>query len=360
MNVVCPECGSIFRVDPAKIPLAGVRARCSVCGGVIAIGERGRIDDDFAVPQPAATQSAQRPASGAASPAPLPPRPAITMPTPPQPSRAQVDALLSGMSRKAMPNAETPPASLPSVPATAHGSGPVTAVPASPASATPAMSAPSAPGAPAAPPRTGFPFSHLSSAPAQPGGAPVPRPAAPRAPTPVRPMPRAESAPAGQVPNAAGAGAPRPPAAPRPLGAPAPSVGHAAPAAPEAPPAGIPFAPRPAAPPTPGPAPAPRVTAPVQRPAAPGSRAPINPFLSNDPNVKAKRLARALVSDIVAYFPDKHREGLRNGTLRELFREEIKKSYEEYVDQMTREFAESTTHFQDALNDVLAGGKRIF
>jgi len=27
---------------------------------------------------------------------------------------------------------------------------------------------------------------------------------------------------------------------------------------------------------------------------------------------------------------------------------------------MTREFAESTTHFQDALNDVLAGGKRIF
>lgn len=100
---------------------------------------------------------------------------------------------------------------------------------------------------------------------------------------------------------------------------------------------------------------------PVQRPTtAPGSRAPINPFLSNDPNVKAKRLARALVSDIVAYFPDKHREGLRNGTLRELFREEIKKSYEEYVDQMTREFAESTTHFQDALNDVLAGGKRIF
>src|SRR6185503_8392123 len=116
MNVVCPECGSIFRVDPAKIPLAGVRARCSVCGGVIAIGERGRIDDEFAVPQPAATQSAQRPASGAA------------MPTPLQLSRAQVDALLSGMSRKAMPNAETPPAGLPSVPAKAHGSGPVTAV----------------------------------------------------------------------------------------------------------------------------------------------------------------------------------------------------------------------------------------
>ncbi|MGH7649994.1 MAG: zinc-ribbon domain-containing protein, partial [Gemmatimonadaceae bacterium] len=91
MNVVCPEGGSIFRVDPAKIPLAGVRARCSVCGGVIAIGERGRIDDDFASPQ-AAQSAAARPSAAAASPWPLPPRPAITMPTPPQQSRAQVDA----------------------------------------------------------------------------------------------------------------------------------------------------------------------------------------------------------------------------------------------------------------------------
>ena len=48
MNVGCPECGTIFRVDPAKIPVAGIRARCSVCGGVMAIGESGRIDDDFA------------------------------------------------------------------------------------------------------------------------------------------------------------------------------------------------------------------------------------------------------------------------------------------------------------------------
>ncbi len=91
-----------------------------------------------------------------------------------------------------------------------------------------------------------------------------------------------------------------------------------------------------------------------------GARAPINPFLANDPNQKAKRLARALVSDIVAYFPEKHQEGVRNGTLRELFREEIKKSYEEYMDQMGKEFADSTTHFQDALNDVLAQGKKVF
>ena len=103
-------------------------------------------------------------------------------------------------------------------------------------------------------------------------------------------------------------------------------------------------------------APAPSVPAGAPTPARP----PINPFLANDPNAKAKRLARALVSDIVAYFPQKREEGLRDGTLKQLFREEIKKSYEEYVEQIGREFAEGTTHFQDALNDVLAGGKKLF
>jgi hypothetical protein len=94
--------------------------------------------------------------------------------------------------------------------------------------------------------------------------------------------------------------------------------------------------------------------------AAPSQRRPINPFLANDPNHKARRLARALVSDMVAYNPSKREEGLRAGTLKQLFREEIKKSYEEYVEQVGREFADTSTHFQDALNDVLAGGRRIF
>lgn len=103
-------------------------------------------------------------------------------------------------------------------------------------------------------------------------------------------------------------------------------------------------------------------SAPAQQPTPPGgvSRRPINPFLSRDPALRAKRLARALVSDIVAYHPARHAEGLRDGTLKTLFRDEIKKSYDEYVDQVGREFASSTTHFQDALNDVLAGGKKLF
>ena len=71
-------------------------------------------------------------------------------------------------------------------------------------------------------------------------------------------------------------------------------------------------------------------------------------------------MARALVSDMVAYQPQKRDEGLRNGTLKQIFREEIKKSYEEYLDQVGKEFAETTTHFQDALNEVLAGGQKLF
>lgn len=86
----------------------------------------------------------------------------------------------------------------------------------------------------------------------------------------------------------------------------------------------------------------------------------INPFLNNDPNQKGRRLARALVSDMIAYQPGKREEGLANGKLKDIFREEIKKSYEEYVDQIGKEFAESTTHFADALNDLLAGGQKMF
>jgi hypothetical protein len=141
--------------------------------------------------------------------------------------------------------------------------------------------------------------------------------------------------------------------------APAPAAG--APAAPSKNAATAPLGPppsgaRPAAPAATG---APARPAPPAGAGAP-ARAPINPFLANDPNQKAKRLARALVSDMIAYHPQKREEGMRDGTLKQIFKEEIKKSYEEYVEQVGKEFAETTTHFQDALNEVLAGGKKIF
>jgi hypothetical protein len=97
---------------------------------------------------------------------------------------------------------------------------------------------------------------------------------------------------------------------------------------------------------------------PAARP-APGAR-PANPFLSQDPALKARRLARALISDMVVYHPGKRQEGLRDGNLKELFEEEIKKSWEEYAEQVGREVAESTPYFREALNEILAGGRPIF
>jgi hypothetical protein len=86
----------------------------------------------------------------------------------------------------------------------------------------------------------------------------------------------------------------------------------------------------------------------------------VNPFLSQDPKAKARRLARALVSDIVVYHPEKRRDGLRNGTLKLLFEEEIQKSWEEYTEQVGTELAQSTPYFHEALNEILADGQPLF
>lgn len=250
MNVSCPECRSVFRVDPAKVPATGVRARCSVCGGVIAI-------------------------SGGTLPVSITPANAA----------AAVPAFGGGASRATPARgvaASATPAAMPPVPATRNT--PVYAPPLR--SATPASS---------------------------PALATTPE---------LTPAPRRFGTPRSATPiSQASVGTPRASATVTPLS----SV---------------------------------RQPTPAGTPAA--GRRPINPFLKADPAERARRLARALVSDLVAYQPKKREEGLRDGTLRQLFREEIKKSYEEYVEQVGRDVAEQSPHFQDALNDILAGGRRLF
>ena len=113
------------------------------------------------------------------------------------------------------------------------------------------------------------------------------------------------------------------------------------------------------APPSPGPIPAHTAPAPT-RPAGPVAGRPVNPFLSQDPALKARRLARALISDMVVYHPAKRQEGLRDGNLKQLFDEEIRKSWEEYADQVGKDVADSTPYFKEALNEILAGGRQIF
>lgn len=89
------------------------------------------------------------------------------------------------------------------------------------------------------------------------------------------------------------------------------------------------------------------------------SVAPIQ-FGRRDPSDKAKSLARSLVSDIVAYHRDKHTQSLAAGTLAEDFEEEVQKSWKEYTDQVDGDVVASSTFFNDALNEILAGGEGIF
>jgi len=82
--------------------------------------------------------------------------------------------------------------------------------------------------------------------------------------------------------------------------------------------------------------------------------------MAQDPRQKARRLARALVSDMIVYQPEKRQQALRAGNVKEAFDEEIKKSWEEYVQQVGAELANSTPFFNEALNEILAGGQRVF
>ena len=253
MNATCTQCQTVFRVDPAKVPADGVRARCSVCSGVFWVR---RAPEAGAAPVAAPVQAAAPPA------APPPVRP---------PPRAE-------------PAPQPPPVA------------PLPAVPRGPAIARPAVVPPAAPGGPP-------PSYRPASPPAPAFTAPIARPAAP--PPPV------------------------PPPAPSPAAVPVP----------------------------------PPVAAPLAVPAAPPAarpKRPTNPFLSQDPEARARRLARALVSDIVVYHPAKRRDGLRDGSLKLLFEEEIRKSWEEYVEQVGKQLAEATTFFTDALNEILADGQPVF
>jgi len=83
-------------------------------------------------------------------------------------------------------------------------------------------------------------------------------------------------------------------------------------------------------------------------------------FGKRDPHDKARRLARVLVSDIITYNPDRHQRALSAGSLKEDFEEEIEKSWKEYVEQVGAEIANSTPYWSEALNDVLAKGQQIF
>jgi len=71
-----------------------------------------------------------------------------------------------------------------------------------------------------------------------------------------------------------------------------------------------------------------------------------------DPDV-ARRIARAVVSDIALYNTKKVEEGVRNDTLFDLLKEEIEEGRRYYLSRVDPEIAESTNYFNQALVDVL-------
>ena len=95
-------------------------------------------------------------------------------------------------------------------------------------------------------------------------------------------------------------------------------------------------------------------------PAVPAAASAQATFARPDPADRAQRLARALVSDIVAYNAERVEQSFAAGTLREDLRDEILKSWEEYVLQVGQQTADDTPYFRDALNEILARGQAIF
>jgi predicted Zn finger-like uncharacterized protein len=83
-------------------------------------------------------------------------------------------------------------------------------------------------------------------------------------------------------------------------------------------------------------------------------------FGPQDPEVRAGRLARALVSDIKVYNRERWEQSRAAGTLRKDFRDEIVQSWEEYLEQVGETMAKRTPFFRQALNDILADGERVF
>jgi predicted Zn finger-like uncharacterized protein len=298
MNIRCPHCQTVFRIDPARVPERGVRARCARCSGI------------FRVEPPSPTSGLLRGEPGTMAEG----RPAHAAPVEtsasehrdassvPQPAQPVHPAEQEGGERTAPEPAVVPDSTAESAQA-------------------PAADADEPPGQEQEP-TTGP--SHGAGAVSEPGTAHEPAPAQAGEPqaepeqvqvaepqTERPPTPEAEAAPVQSAVESA---------------APSETAGE-------------------------------RVEDAVQ-PAASARRVPS--FIGRDPEARAKRLARALVSDIVAYHPDRVERTLAAGSLRAEFRDEIMKSWEEYVAQVGMERAKSTPYFREALNEILARGRKVF
>jgi len=75
---------------------------------------------------------------------------------------------------------------------------------------------------------------------------------------------------------------------------------------------------------------------------------------------RARRLAKALASDLVLYNQEKVELGLRDGTLVQLLGSEIRRSWEYYCQQIPKHIIENSDYFKEQLNKIVGKGKEIF
>ncbi len=67
----------------------------------------------------------------------------------------------------------------------------------------------------------------------------------------------------------------------------------------------------------------------------------------------ARRLARAIVSDVALYNQEKVREGIKNDNLFEVMAEELEEGREHYKSRVSPEIAEKYNFYDLAIVDVL-------
>jgi predicted Zn finger-like uncharacterized protein len=97
-----------------------------------------------------------------------------------------------------------------------------------------------------------------------------------------------------------------------------------------------------------------------EQPAAEAKSAPFESPELRKKRERAKRLARVFVSDILVYNREKRDQGLANGDLMAVLGSEIKKAWEAFKEKVGPELVESSDYFRDALNEILAGGQKVF
>jgi predicted Zn finger-like uncharacterized protein len=77
-------------------------------------------------------------------------------------------------------------------------------------------------------------------------------------------------------------------------------------------------------------------------------------------HARARRLAKALASDLVLYNKARVEQGLREGNIAQILGPEIRRSWEYYCQQIPKHIVEKTDYFKEQLNTIVGRGKKIF